>query len=108
DAPRGQEGAHPVGARTAVDVLVVVAVGVERLERLAVALRPAAQEVVERLLPRRPVHGRGLGQYAVEVEQTRRYFRWQAEHTPKLPAADGRGSRNGRAADRHRPPWSSP
>src|SRR5207244_5094527 len=69
DPARGQERAHPVVARLAVDVLVVVDQRVERNEALTGSLGAFAQERVEHLLPGRRVHARSLRQDAVEVEQ---------------------------------------
>nr|BFE78445.1 hypothetical protein GCM10020093_010460 [Planobispora longispora] len=61
DGARGQEGAHAVQARAAVDVAQVVVADVERP-------RPASQEGVEHVFPGRRVHACGVGDHAVGVE----------------------------------------
>src|SRR5262249_38932723 len=70
DAAGRQEGPGAVGARLAVDVLVVVGDRVEGYERLPGACRALAQEVVEQLLPGCGVHRGGRCQDTVQVEQT--------------------------------------
>ena len=69
DAPGLQEERGAVGARLAVDVVVVVGVAVEGLERRARRRRSGREEVVEHLLPRPRVDVGRLGEHAVEVEQ---------------------------------------
>src|SRR5207247_9642553 len=85
DAARLQERPHAVEARLAVDVLVVVGRPVELVERLAVPLRPLAQEVVEHLLPRPRVDLRRLREHAVEIEETSTDAIGQIEHDSGLP-----------------------
>src|SRR3954447_1327312 len=68
DAPGGKKVPDPVVARLAVDVCVVVVVGVEGNEPITAALGPAAQVIVEHLLPRGGMDLRGLGEDTVEVE----------------------------------------
>jgi hypothetical protein len=60
--------AYPVGPCPAVHVLVVVAVGIERRERLASLLRAAAEEGVEHLLPGGGMELGRIGEHAVEIE----------------------------------------
>ena len=79
DAAGLEERPHPVVPMLAVDVLVVVADRVERHERLAVAVRALEQERVEDRLPRDRVHGGGLRENAVEVEQAGADLRRQAQ-----------------------------
>ena len=102
----------PSRARLAVDVLLVVVGKHELAIRLAGALVPAAQELVEHLLPRLGVDLRRLRQDAVEVEQAGGDAVGQAEHAGKLAASHaaleasarsrylrsghGRGARRGR------------
>jgi hypothetical protein len=74
DPARGEEVAHAVEARLAVDVLVVV---VDEVERPLAAI---LEEGVEHLLPRARVDLGGLGQDAVEVEQAGGDPIGQAEH----------------------------
>ena len=62
DAARGEYRPHAVVARFPVDVLLVVGVGVERLERLTRARGALVQVRVEHLLPGRRVHLGGLGE----------------------------------------------
>src|SRR5215211_4557118 len=75
---------HAVQARLAVHVFVVVGGPVERLERLAVAVGPVAQEGVEHLLPRLRVDPRRLRKDAVQIEQARRDPRGDRTHDPPL------------------------
>ena len=106
DAPRRQEVADAVDAGLAVDVLVVVVVDVEGLERLAVR-SPSAQEVVEHLLPGRGVDAGRLGEHPVEVEQAGPdAVGGRSDHDPgQLPDGDvaGGGHRLGRRPSRPRP-----
>src|SRR5258705_145109 len=80
DAPRGQENPRSLGARSAVNILVVVTDRVERNKRLAGPLGAATQEVVKHFLPRRVVNQRSLGQDAVEVEQAPAHLVRKAQH----------------------------
>src|SRR4051794_10570938 len=69
DSAGGQERAHTVIARLAVDVLVVVGDRVEGDELLAGALRALLEIRVEHLLPRGGVHLGRLREDAVEIEE---------------------------------------
>jgi hypothetical protein len=97
DAARGEEAPHAVVAGQAVDVAVVVVMGVELPERLARALRALAQVLVEQLLPGRGVHRGGLRQHAVEVEQAGPDGVGQAQHQ-SLAVTVSRSSANLRRA----------
>lgn len=67
DATRSKERAYTVVARLAVDVFVIASNRIERHKRLA-ARRPLAQKAVERLLPSRGMHPRGLGEHAAQIK----------------------------------------
>src|SRR5207248_3139519 len=69
DPSRGQERAHAVVARLAVDVLVVVSDRIEGDKGLAGSVGALLQVRVEHLLPRGGVDLGGLGEDAVEVEE---------------------------------------
>src|SRR5215207_793141 len=86
DAARPEERVHAVEARLAVDVLVVVGGPVELLKRLAGAIRPVPQELVEHLLPRVRMHLRGLCENAVQIEQAGRDALGNETHGSRLPA----------------------
>jgi hypothetical protein len=90
DPARLKERAHPVAARLAIDVLLIVPGHRELPERLAGPPRPVAQILVEHLLPGLGVDLRGLGQHPVEVEQARGDALGQVEHAGKLPANCGK------------------
>src|SRR5439155_17685800 len=75
-----EERPDAVGARAAVDVLVVVAMQVEGHEGLAGALGPLAEGLVEHRLPRGGVDSGRVRQHAVEVEEARAHRVGQAEH----------------------------
>ncbi len=79
DAARAQEGAHPVLAGHAVDVLVVVGL-LEGDEGLAGAPRTLPQVGVEHLLPGGEVDRRRPGEDPVEVEEARPHRRRKSEH----------------------------
>ena len=81
DASRSEEAPHAVEPTLAVDVPAVVLVGVERHERFRRAIGALAQVLVEQPLPRLRVHGRGVGDDAVHVE----------DHGADLLGQDGRG-----------------
>jgi hypothetical protein len=85
DAARLQEVAHPVVARQAVDVLVVVHVAERRVGAAALV-----EVLVEELLPRLRVHDGRLGQHAVEVEEAGADLIREAEHLPNVPGRDAR------------------
>ena len=69
DSARRQEGCHPVITGLAVDVAAIVCIDVEGHERFARAGGPPFEKFVEQPFPRCGMHARGLGQYAVEIEQ---------------------------------------
>ena len=73
-----QEVAYPVGARLAVDVVDVVVVG-------ELALAVLGEDRVEGLLPRLAVHGGGVGEHTVQVEQARGDGIRQSEHCSSIP-----------------------
>jgi hypothetical protein len=68
NASRGEEAAHPVIARFAVDVLAVVDLRVKRTPILARTLRALLYVVVEEPFPRDGMDDSGLGDYPVHVE----------------------------------------
>jgi len=96
DAARGEQPAHAVLARPAIDVPGVVGHGVER----GLSLR--GQHRVECLLPRRGVQHRRPGEHAVEVEQGGGDARRQPE-----PARDGLRALAWRAPAHGAPPSSA-
>ena len=78
DAARGQEVAHAVEARLAVDVCAVVGVGVEGAP--VTVPGAARQEAVEQRLPCRGVHPRRAREHAVEVEDHQFEVRRRQRH----------------------------
>ena len=73
-------------------MVVVVVVGELRLTVLG-------QQRVERLLPRLAVHGRGVGQHTVQIEEAGRHGVGQSEHGSSIPlvtSALPTGVRDGR------------
>src|SRR5690606_22306121 len=68
DVSRFQKTANTFVARLSVDVLKIVLVQVERLERLTGSRGTFLKVIVEQLLPRRCVEARGVRYDAIEVE----------------------------------------
>src|SRR5262249_47025341 len=74
DAARGEEVAHAVEARLAVDVVLVVGLGERRLPM-------RTEHRVERRRPSGAVHGGGVGQDTVQIKEAGAYDVRQSQHS---------------------------
>jgi hypothetical protein len=71
DEARREEAAYAVVSRFTVYIVAVITLDVERSKRLSRATGAPLQERVEKLLPGSGVHGRGLGDDAVQIKHGR-------------------------------------
>src|SRR5207249_443657 len=79
-ATRLEKRTRSIGARLSVDVRVVLVDRVEWHKWCARALRACREVRIEHFLPGGGVHRGGLGQHAVEIEQTRANGIRQTKH----------------------------
>jgi hypothetical protein len=68
-AARREELPYPIVTRFSVDILTVVAIGIERPELFAALVGALPQILVEQPLPRRRMRLRRVGHHAVHIEQ---------------------------------------